>query len=79
MIEVSVAETRKRLTELLRRVELGEKVIITRRGKPVGQLNATPTNRVHGLDIEAMRNDLAGLPRGSETLTSLLKMRAQAR
>ena len=34
-MEVSVAEAKAKLSELLRRVEEGEEVTITRRGKPV--------------------------------------------
>ena len=35
MTEVSVAEAKAHLSELLDRVERGEEVVITRRGKPV--------------------------------------------
>lgn len=41
--EVSVAEAKARLSELLRRVELsGEQIVITRRGKAVAMLQAAP-------------------------------------
>jgi len=37
--EVSIAEAKARLSELVRRVELGgETIVITRRGKPVARL-----------------------------------------
>ena len=39
-MEVSVAEARARLSELMRRVEAGEEVIITRRGKAVAVMRA---------------------------------------
>ena len=35
MVEVSVAEAKAKLSEIIRRVEAGEDVTITRRGKPV--------------------------------------------
>ena len=35
MIEVSVAEAKAKLSELLNKVEAGEEITITRRGKPV--------------------------------------------
>ena len=35
MIQVSVAEAKAKLSELLKRVEAGEQITITRRGKPV--------------------------------------------
>jgi antitoxin (DNA-binding transcriptional repressor) of toxin-antitoxin stability system len=37
--EVSIAEAKARLSELLREVEAGEQVTITRRGKPIAVLN----------------------------------------
>jgi prevent-host-death family protein len=37
-MHVSVAEARSRLSELLRSVENGENVVITRNGRPVAQL-----------------------------------------
>jgi prevent-host-death family protein len=37
--EVTVAEAKARLSELLRRAELsGERIVVTRRGKPVAQI-----------------------------------------
>ena len=37
-MKVSVTEARAKLSELLRRVEAGEEVTITRRGRPVATL-----------------------------------------
>jgi len=37
---VSITEAKKRFTELLRAVEAGEEVVITRRGKAVARLEA---------------------------------------
>ena len=39
MTEVGVAEAKARLSELLDRVERGEEVVITRRGKPVARVS----------------------------------------
>jgi prevent-host-death family protein len=45
-MEVSTAEAKNRLTELIRVAENGEKVVITRHGKPVAQLGPVlPKNR----------------------------------
>jgi prevent-host-death family protein len=44
-MDVSVAEAKNRLTELIRAVEQGERVVITRHGKPVAQLTPAPTER----------------------------------
>jgi prevent-host-death family protein len=41
-MDVSVAEAKNRLSELLRSVEAGEDVLITRNGKPVAQLVPPP-------------------------------------
>ncbi len=41
-MDISVAEAKNRLSELLRSVEEGENVTITRNGKPVAQLVPPP-------------------------------------
>jgi len=41
-MEVSITEARKRLSELIRAVEAGEQVIITRRGKQIAELSRPP-------------------------------------
>jgi prevent-host-death family protein len=44
-MDVSIAEAKNRLPELIRAVEDGEKVVITRHGKPVAQLASPPPER----------------------------------
>ncbi len=44
-MDVSLAEAKDRLTELIRAVEDGERVVITRHGKPVAQLAPPPLER----------------------------------
>ena len=44
-MDVSVAEARNHLTQLIRAVESGEKVVITRNGKAVAQLAPPPPGR----------------------------------
>lgn len=41
-MKVSTAEAKNRLTELIRMVESGERVVITRHGKPVAQIGPAP-------------------------------------
>ncbi len=41
-MDVSIVEAKNRLSELIRAVEEGEKVVITRHGKPVAQLSPPP-------------------------------------
>ena len=52
----SMKEAKNRLTELARRVEAGERVTITRNGKPI--LDLVPHERKGGLDLEAGRRYL---------------------
>ena len=44
-MDVSIAEAKNRLPELIRAVEGGERVVITRHGKPVAQITAPPPER----------------------------------
>ena len=67
MASVGIRELRQRASELLRRVERGETVEITDRGRPVALLTPLPGNsplerlRAAG-DIEPATGDLADLP-----------------
>lgn len=40
-MEVSIAEAKAKLSEIIKRVESGEQVTITRRGKPVARVTAS--------------------------------------
>jgi prevent-host-death family protein len=44
-MDFSIAEAKNRLPELIRAVETGKKIVITRHGKPVAQLTAAPAER----------------------------------
>lgn len=44
-MDVSIAEAKNRLPELIRAFENGEQVVITRHGRPVAQLTAPPAGR----------------------------------
>lgn len=39
-MEISVAEAKSRFSELLKRAEVGETIVITRHGKPVARIEA---------------------------------------
>lgn len=41
----SIAEAKNRFPEIIRAVEQGERVVITRHGKPVAQILAAPVER----------------------------------
>lgn len=55
MTTISVAEAKNHLSELIARVEAGEEIAVTRRGKPVARLVAAAA-----LDDEAARKQVAG-------------------
>jgi prevent-host-death family protein len=44
-MDVSIAEAKNRLTQLIRAVEAGESVVITRNGVPVAQIAPPPPGR----------------------------------
>jgi len=82
MARVGVRELRQRASELLRRVELGESIEITDRGRPVAMLTPLPDDPLVRLrasgdlaesegDLEDLPAPLA-LPAGSEPPSSVL-------
>jgi prevent-host-death family protein len=82
MASVGVRELRQRASELLRRVEDGERIEITDRGRPVAMLtplSEDPLTRLMASgDLEASEGTLADLPEpltlpdGSESPSSVL-------
>ena len=44
-MDFSIAEAKNKLPELIRAVEEGKQIVITRHGKPVAQLTAAPSER----------------------------------
>lgn len=59
-MDVSISEAKNRLPELIRAVEDGEKVVITRHGKPVAQLTPPPQRRQ--VQLGGMRDRIKLLP-----------------
>lgn len=53
MLHVPIKDAKARFTELIRRAEAGEQVIITRHGKPVAEIGECKP-RKGGVDFEAM-------------------------
>lgn len=76
-MEVSVAEAKAKLSELLKRVEAGERVTITRRGKPVAVLLLSGRD-YQPLSPRAELRETFGKVKGG-ALNSLLAMRDEAR
>jgi len=67
MASVGIRELRQRASELLRRVEAGEIIEITDRGRPVAQLapllNGSPFERLRAAgEIETASKELDDLP-----------------
>lgn len=60
-MDVSIAEAKNRLPELVRAVEGGAVVVITRHGKPVAQLTPAPVAR-RQVRLGGMKNRVQLLP-----------------
>ena len=60
-MDVSSAEAKKRVPELIRAVENGEKIVIARHGKLVAQISPAPRDR-RTIKWGAMRNRVKLLP-----------------
>jgi prevent-host-death family protein len=84
MTEVlGVAETKRRFAELLDRVRDGERVIVTRRGRPVAALVPTTDEAAAGeeptyLGLAAFAGALADWPEFEETMAEVIASRASA-
>lgn len=59
MSTVSVAEAKAHLSELLSRIEAGEEVVITRRGRPVARLTAVPAPKRPVESLAGFRSRIA--------------------
>ena len=59
-MDVTVTEAKNRLTQLLRAVENGERVVITRNGKAVAEIGPPP--RRGKVQLGAMRGRIKLLP-----------------
>jgi prevent-host-death family protein len=66
MARVGIRELRQRASELLRRVEDGESIEITDRGRPVAVLAPLPSDPLERLravgDLELSEGDISDLP-----------------
>jgi prevent-host-death family protein len=79
MTEVTIATAKAHLSELVERVENGETVRITRRGKLVARL-AGIERKPRPIDIEALRTLTASMPMQPEPARSWLRaVRDQSR
>ncbi len=67
-MEVSTAEAKNRLTELIRIAEGGEQVVITRHGRPVAQIAPPPVTRKKPV-LGGMKGRIRFLPGWDEPIT----------
>jgi len=75
MDRISLADAKAHLSELVDRVEAGESVEITRRGKPAARIVPAPAPR-KPLDVEAFRALRGSLPyQGEPSVDLIRKMR----
>lgn len=65
---VSTAEAKNRLTELIRIVEGGEQVVITRHGRPVAQI-APPPTEPRKARFDGMKGRIRLLPGWDDPIT----------
>lgn len=74
MVEVTTAEAKARLSELLRRAEAGETIAITRYGKVIATLNPAKHAAPDLSDFRAEQGQVTG-----SALAALLTMRDEER
>ena len=72
MVTVSLAQAKARLSEILDRVEAGQEVVITRRGKPVAHLSAAAGPR-KPLPLRELAGFRATMPRLRRPAAELLR------
>jgi len=66
MKNVSIADAKAHLSELIERAEAGDEICITRRGKPVAKLTAAKAKR-NPIDIGALRALTSTMPYQKES------------
>jgi len=71
MENVSVAEAKSHLSELLSRIEKGEEFVITRRGRPIARLKAERTAKKPVLSLAEFRTQI---PQPETPATEILRV-----
>jgi prevent-host-death family protein len=72
MTEVSVAEAKAHLSKLLDRVERGEEVVITRRGRPVAKVSGIQ-RKLEPIDFAALRAFRDSMPMQKESAGEFMR------
>lgn len=77
--QISLAEAKARLSELVDRAAAGERIVITKRGKPVLEM-VKPRSAPERIDLKALRRLTAGQPKQKQSAAEALReLRDQAR
>lgn len=72
MTSISLSEARRRLGETVRRVEAGETIEITRRGKPVARMTSAPVPRKR-IDIALLQSVTDAMPGRADDAGDLVR------
>ena len=72
MLTVNLAQAKARLSEILDKVEAGQEVVITRRGKAIAQVSAI-SGPAKPLPLEELAAFRATMPRQSRSSTEILR------
>jgi prevent-host-death family protein len=73
MSTISVAEAKAHLSELLDRVEAGEEVVITRRGKAIARLSSVEPTREPLVSLADLRSSLPKVTKRSADIVRELR------
>ncbi len=75
MDTINLADAKAHLSELVDRVEAGESIDITRRGKPVARLTAvvTPRKRIDAARLRSLTATLPPQPRNAADLVRSMR------
>ncbi len=71
MLTVTLAQAKAQLSELLNKVEAGEEVIVTRRGKPVAHIRAA-AKKLKPIPLEELAAFRARMPQLEKSSVELL-------
>jgi len=72
MDEINLADAKAHLSELIDRVQAGDSIDITRRGKPVARLTAVAKPRKR-IDVALLRSLTATMPSQAEGAADLVR------
>lgn len=72
MSAINLADAKAHLSELVDRVEAGDSIEITRRGKPVARLTTVASPR-KAIDAALLQSLTANMPRQTETAADLVR------